>query len=188
MPTQFPPEPDRDIIPQRVAERLLARASVLDATQAAGSTVTALRAAALEAGISEGAFDAALAELRGAEQTGAPEVRERPRRPLRMWAMAAMVVALVAVSRLAFPVGAPPTPIAATMVEEPLLLQCLSPAEATELIRPLLPLPDNTIVASRDSRVLTIRGTPEQIGDVLSTLDRYETGGSPACARAVEPR
>jgi hypothetical protein len=51
-----PREPDAEVLSDPVAERLLARASELDAAHGAGAAVDDLRAAAAEAGISAGAF------------------------------------------------------------------------------------------------------------------------------------
>ena len=191
MPNLHPDHGDREILPHAVAERLLARASVLDATNASGSTVAALRAAAMEAGISAGAFDAALAEVREERAPApAPEAGARPRRGVRMWAIAAAIVAVLAGVRLVVPAGpdyapaAPPLP----MVEEPVLLQCLSPGEAAELIRPFLDLPQNSVEYRREApRVLTIRGTPDQIETARSVLERYESAGSATCARPLPP-
>ena len=72
-------EPKLEVLSEPAAARLLARASELDATLAAGATLTDLRTAAAEAGISSGAFDAALAEMRAAEHAPAPDVTPRPR-------------------------------------------------------------------------------------------------------------
>jgi hypothetical protein len=76
--------------------------------------------------------------------------------------------------------GSPGVP----MVEEAVLLRCLTPGEAAELIRPLLRLPENRIVASPEDapRVLTVRGTPAQLQQVKSKLDELQDAGSPACA------
>ena len=179
MQDNSPADPEPRRLPESEASRLFARASELDAAHAAALEVAALRAAALEAGISARAFDAALAELQGAE------LARRPRRRSWKWPVAATVAALLTVttfgvSRLFPPAGSP-----AGMVEESLLLQCLAPAEAVELIRPLLGHPSNTLVISPEHapRVLTIRATPTQIREVKSLLERYEGEGSPACAR-----
>ena len=182
-----PREPAPDTLPESAVARLLARASELDAPRAAALDVAALRAAAVEAGISAHSFDAALAELRAAGP-GLPDVRERPRWRSRLWALAAVALALVTVStygvsRVIVPSG-PAVEIGAPMVEEALLLECLSPGEAAELIRPLLRHPSNTVVASPQHapRVLTIRGTPTQLRDERSLLQRHETPGTAACA------
>ena len=63
MPRRSPAYPDSGVLPEAAAERLLARASELDAARRRGAAVSDLRAAAEEAGISPQAFDAALAEL-----------------------------------------------------------------------------------------------------------------------------
>lgn len=53
---------DAERVPDDHAQRLLARAAELDATQGAGMTIAQLRAIALDVGISPASLDAALAE------------------------------------------------------------------------------------------------------------------------------
>lgn len=190
---RLPAERDAEILPEPVATRLLARASELDAARGAGAEVAELRAAAAEAGITTRAFDAALAELRGSGEAQVPELSGRPRRRPRMTALAVGVVALIAVGALAVARGSAPagaaTLAAAPIVEEALLLRCLSPGEAAELIRPLLQLPTNSVAYSpaRASRVLTIRATSAQMQRVRSMLEQYEGAGSAACAPYPAP-
>ncbi|MBA3342789.1 MAG: hypothetical protein H0T48_13260 [Gemmatimonadaceae bacterium] len=188
MQNRPPSRPDPEVLPESVAERLLARASELDVARGAGSAVVDLRAAAAEAGISAGAFDAALAELQGNQKARLPDVRERPRRRWRMWRLTAAVAALIAagaysVSRRQAAAGEAALP-RAPIVEEAILLRCLAAGDAAELIRPLLPLRSNSIVYStaHAPRLLTIRATPVQLLTVKAMLDKYEGAGSPACA------
>jgi hypothetical protein len=189
---RLPPEPDAEVLSDPVAERLLARASELDAADGAGAPVADLRAAAAEAGISAGAFDAALAELHRAGQGRVSDVSGRPRR--RMWARAVGVAVLIAAGTFAIMRSRVPTSATAAattpMVEEAIVLRCLSPGEAAELVRPLLRLRTNTVVYSptHAPRVLTIRATPAQIQNVRSLLDRREGAGAPACAPGQRPR
>jgi len=180
---RFPAEPHPEALPQPVAERLLERASEMDAIRAAGSAVADLRAAAGEAGISTHAFDAALAELQEAEQPRVLDVRTQRRRGLQLWAVAAS--ALIAIGALA--VSRTPSSDAAVpgvpVVEEAISLRCLSPGEAAELIRPLLQLRSNTVVyaPARAPRVLTVRATAEQLQRVKEVLEKYESAGSATC-------
>jgi len=72
--TQPPREPER--VPDATAQNLLARAAELDAD---GPSLTQLRQAAIEAGISASAFDAAVAEWRAAGlRVAAPTSAARP--------------------------------------------------------------------------------------------------------------
>jgi len=178
-----------DVLSDPAATRLLERASELDA---AGTALADLRAAAAEAGISSHAFDAALAELHGNEQARVPDVNTQARTRPWMWVVFTVLFVLlgigaVAVARVVVPTdiaGAPAGPI----VEEAILLRCLSPGEAAELVRPILLLPGNTIVSSpRAPRVLTIRATQEQLRNVRSVLDPYERPGSAACPVGSKP-
>jgi hypothetical protein len=188
MQNRPPTEPDPEALPEPMAARLLARASELDVARDAGSSVADLRAAAAEAGISTHSFDAALAELQGNVNAPAPDVLNRPRQRSRMRASTTALVALVAAGALAVfyeraATGEAAVP-GAPIVEEAILLRCLSPGEAAELIRPLLPLSSNSVVysAARAPRVLTIRATEEQLQNVKSMLDKYEAAESGACA------
>src|SRR4029450_3028146 len=95
MQNRLPPKPEADVLTEPVAARLLARASELDATGLAGVSVSELRAAAVEAGISTRGFDAALAETQAAEQARVPDVSAQPRQTPRTRALAAKVTALV---------------------------------------------------------------------------------------------
>jgi hypothetical protein len=184
---RFHAEPDTERLPEPAATQLLTRASELDAARAAVFSVADLRAAASEAGISACAFDAALAELQGTGQAHVPDVRGQPRRRSRLWAFAAAGVALIAAGALAVSHRAPAGEAAvpgAPMVDEAIVLRCLSPGEAAELIRPLLRLRSNTVVyaPAHAPRVLTVRGTPAQLRHVKAVLEKYEGASSPACA------
>jgi hypothetical protein len=169
------------------AERLLGRASELDAVRTAVSSVADLRAAAGEAGISAPAFDAALAELH--EDSGGVE-REIGRQPplrSRRWALSGLVAALFAAGALFVTLQRAPTGGDATAgtpgIEEALLLHCVSPAEAAALIRPILSLPWNTIVVREEApRVLTLRATPDQLQRAKELLAKYEGAESSSCA------
>ena len=185
------PTPDRshaELLADRDAARLLARASELDA-MSAGATVTELRAAAAEAGISDRAFDAALAEMQGeAElQPLAANVAPRGRRPARVLvAGAAMLVALAALVLARTETSTTsngPRPNM-PMVEEAFLLRCLTGAEAATLVRPILAGERTTLLLqARAPRVLTIRATPQQLREVRALLERHEAPGAPACAK-----
>ncbi len=191
-----PSELDAERLSDAAAKRLLTRASELDAT---GAAVTDLRAAAAEAGISPQAFDAALAEMRGDEQASAVAVAPPPARRRRRGRLFAVVLGLVfwVIMRSRGPsdveVVAPP---AGAMVEETVLLRCLAPQQAAELIRPHLALPTNTIgiPAAPGSRSVTVFATPEQLRRVRSVLDQQDVAGSASCAGApvgapgIDPR
>jgi hypothetical protein len=190
MQHRLPPKPEPEVLTESVAARLLARASELDAARLAGVSVSELRAAAVEAGISTRAFDAALAELQGAEQARVPDLSAPPRRGPRSRAFAAKATALVFAAgalimflgRVTTVASAPPGP---PLVEETVLLRCLSPGEAAALIRPVLTLRTNGAVLyapERAERVLIIRATPSQLRRAKAVLEEHEGVGSAACA------
>jgi type II secretory pathway component GspD/PulD (secretin) len=175
-------EPDAEVLPAAVAERLLQRASELDAARTAGTAVAELRAAAAEAGISADAFDAALGELQTADQGPSPVSAVSTRRWRRLFFGLAGVGAIVlAAATIVIPtrlVG----PAAGNMVEHAIQLHCLSADIAVDLIRPLLKDPANTIVRpGNSSSTLIIRATPEQLQNVRAAIAQVDNAQS--CAR-----
>lgn len=89
---------DAERLPEEAARRLLARASELEAARNAELSVADLREAAREAGIAPGAFEQALAELRGrdaAALTAAGPVQSRARRLARFWPAALILAVLL---------------------------------------------------------------------------------------------
>ena len=179
-------DPDAEVLSDRTAERLLARASELDAVRKAGATVAELRAAAAEAGIANDVFDAALAELRDEAQMPVPVA---PRVPMlqrqRRWALAvtAAVLMAVGVAGVARTVPADAgVPAAPPMVEEPVQLGCLSAGHAMQLVRPLLHQKMNTVVHDpRAPGVLMIRATPGQLARVRAMIEQ-ESAARADCA------
>jgi len=172
-------EPDAEVLPAPVAERLLTRASELDAARTAGTAVAELRAAAAEAGISAGAFDAALGELRRADQAPSPVSAVSTRRWRRLFFGLAGVGAIVlAAATIVIPtrlVG----PATGNIVEHTIQLNCLSADKAVDLIRPLLKDPANTIVRPGNaSRTLIIHATPEQLQNVREAIDQVDNAQS----------
>ena len=85
MKDRHSPKPNPEVLSEPVRTRLLERATELDAAYRVGGTVAELRAAAIEAGISAPAFDAALAEMRDAEESRA-SVAQVPTQP-RRWSV-----------------------------------------------------------------------------------------------------
>jgi hypothetical protein len=181
--SRIPARPDADLLSESDAAQLLARASELDATRGAGTTVADLRMAAIQAGISGHAFDAALAELHVAERSRGQGVFRLPRRRLRHWGFATLFGALVVAGvislsqRIATPDEAQ---ILVPTVEETIMLRCLSATEARELLRPLLRLRSTELIISGSApRVITVRGTSEQVRNIRAALEAYES--SKAC-------
>jgi hypothetical protein len=118
--TDHPKHTSKEVLPADTASRLLARASELDAADG-GLSVAELRAAAAEANISGRAFDAALAEMRGAEAARVSNAGTRRQRSVRLKTAAAGLVVLVvggmlAIARMTVLPVAPPaatTPVIA---------------------------------------------------------------------------
>ena len=113
--------------------------------------------------------------------------RETLARPSRPRAIAAVGAALTVLATLAFawhvaPAADPMAP-GGPMLEEAIVLRCLSPGEAAEVVRPHLRLRTNIVVSApaQAPRVLTVRGTPAQLEHVKAVLGEHERAGSPAC-------
>ena len=172
-------EPDREVLPTQVSERLLARAAELDAAHKGGTELAKLRAAALEAGISSSAFDTALEEWRGAgEPPAAQPPRRRPRIATFILGACTLLLAGTMVGRVVIQ-----APGGAT-VEEAFLLRCLPPGEAAELVRPTREQASNVqiVLPAHAPRVLRIRATPEQLAEMRALLERQDGA---ACAAPV---
>lgn len=188
------PSPERspDALPEQAAARLLTRASELDAAHAADVAVADLREAATEAGISAHAFDSALAEVQGAGSSRVSDVVRPSRRAGRRWilgaaAAAALTVGVIATSwhRTVTSADAMPT---VPVVEEVIVLRCLTGGEAAELVRPLLQDRASTMrVTPAAPRVLTIRTTPAQLQRVKALLAEHERTGMGACVVPEPP-
>lgn len=172
------PRHDGEVLSETVTTRVLARASELDAARATGATVSELRAAAAEAGISAAAFEAALAEVQGAESQPVAHVESRPRRRLGLLATSVALVALLAVVLVSMRVVPNVAPVTSP-VEQTFRLRCVSSAQAADLIRPLLQ-PSNTLVFPPDSREVVVRARQAQLENVRAALDRAERE-APAC-------
>ena len=162
----------RPILPETVlsepaAAQLLARASELDAALKGGTSIATLRAAAAEAGISNTAFDAALIEVQAERPAQVPAVGAQRRRVWSWLAGASLVMlgmATVVVARSPTPTG---------LIEQSVMVRCLSIEEAGYMIRPYLDR-SSLVVARPESRVLRIRATPAQIDRIRAVLDQAE--------------
>jgi len=183
MPDRIPGDRDSPVLSDLAAARLLSRASELDGAQRHGSKVDDLRQAAVEVGISTSAFEAALDEMQPEEPMNA-RTPDGHRRPLwltpavAVGAAALLLASALLIVRKPVPPGAP-----AGLVEEAILLRCLPPGDAAELVRPLLRDPSSTVTVQpqRAPHVLTVRTTPGQLQQVKEKLAEYESA-SPTCA------
>jgi hypothetical protein len=189
-----PRKSDIDTLPTAAAERLLERASQLDSARADEVPVAGLRAAAAEAGISVPAFEAALAELHDGSSAGAPTVAGPSRRAWRTWIVGAGAAVILAVGALAalrqrlLP-GGDAVPSVAT-AEEAILLRCLTPGDAAELVRPLVQDRASSVRFSpaHAPHVLTVRTTPAQLERVKARIADYESAGTVTCTpRSATP-
>lgn len=163
------------LLSQAVAERLLARASELDAVH---TSIAELRAAAAEAGISAQAFDAALAEV----QKEIPPESQPPAPRRRRWVGIAVgaggaLIAMIAFATVIIPTRAA-TPVL-PFVDLPINSPCILPEQAADVARPFLG-DGGSIVASQGG-VLRVRATAVQIDQIRAALKDFEAR-SPSCA------
>ena len=158
------------------AAKLLARASELDAALKGSTSIATLRAAAAEAGISSAAFEAALLEAEAERQAQTPAAGSRRQKTWpRLAAAAVLLLAMITI-------GVQRSTLPAGIIERALLVRCLPPQDAAELIRPYL---DRTskVVIPRGSRVLRIRATPAQLERIQSALDQAERASTACVSR-----
>jgi hypothetical protein len=173
------PDPKRLILTDEVGDRVLTRAAELDAAQRAAVEISELRAAATEAGISTSAFDTALGEMHeGGQAVAAHTQHERPRKWSLILAVSALLlIGAVTANRLGQSSAVP-------TVEQAFVLRCLAPAEAGELVRPMLDGTSTVVFSPNAPRVLTVRTTPDQLAEIRATLDQADgaacSGPSPA--------
>lgn len=173
-------ERDRQILPDPVATRVLERASELEALRRAGASVADLRAAAVEAGISESAFEEALGEIQRAESAGAPDVRRPTRTRLRVGA-AVTAVALLFTALYVIPRVAPAPASAPAVIEQTFTLRCIPAHEAASMLRPILVRSGAISFSMRIPTELKITGTPEQLRQAESILTEQDVPGSASC-------
>ena len=170
-------ERDSEILPDPVATRVLARASELETLRRAGASVAELRAAALEAGISESAFEEALGEIQRAEAAGVPDVRRPTASRLRI----AVTVATVVLFLAGIFVGLRTVPGPASVVEETFTLRCLPANEAASMLRPVLVQTGTISFSMRIPTELKITGTPQQLEQARAILAEQDAPGSASC-------
>jgi hypothetical protein len=172
---------DAEILPAALAERVLKRASELDAVRAGGSAVAELRAAAAEAGISADAFDAALGELQKADQVPAPVPAVSTRRWRGLFFGLATLGAFFLLLAAVFIPMRLAAPAPAALVSQTIQLKCLSADQALDLIRPLLTDRTTTVRTPNSTSTFIIRGTPEQVKTAQAAIDKVDDGQ--ACIR-----
>ena len=170
-------ERDAEILPDPVATRVLARASELEALRRAGASVAELRAAALEAGISESAFEEALGEIQRAASAEVPDVRRPTRTRVRIGAAVTAVLLLLTGIYTSRRIA----PAPASVVEETFALRCIPANEAASMLRPVLVRTGTISFSMRIPTELTIAGTPQQLEQARALLLERDVPGSASC-------
>lgn len=180
------PKGESTRVSEPAAARLLARASELDVAFRGNVAIAELRAAALEAGISQAAFEAALAELQAEDVVRAvPPPKEKRRNPVK-WALAA-VLGVFFFGSYVVPRGQGVAEAKAPMLEETVFVRCVSPQEAVRLLRPILIDRQNrvSLTPADPAGIIRIRATEEQLKRVRFVLEQYE--GAPGTTCPVRP-
>jgi hypothetical protein len=163
---RIPGSPDPGAIPATAAERVLARASELDG---AWVSVTDLRAAAREAGISAPAFEAALAEVTKAGQLRTTNAWRQTRRRWSPWLLTAAGAGLIAAGGWA--VSGRALVSADAIVDEALAVHCLSAGHAIQLIRSHETLANSVeLRIGARSDVVMVRAKPARLKQVKALL------------------
>ena len=176
-----------------LATRVLERASEIDAQGGPPARVAELRAAALEAGISASAFDAALKEMQHAQQSAAARVPGMPIASRRrwLWGVTTGLVMFFIGGLLVTRMVAPPSSTAAT-TEEAFLLQCLSPADAAALVRPIISDASSSVrITDAAPNTITISATADRMArvqEVLATQDAASCALPPMPQPPPSPR
>ena len=166
------PEGERKILSSDASERLFARAAELDAAEKAGAEVDRLRAAAVEAGISPTAFDAALDEM---HDKPAAVVRQPPTHASRMTARIIGTLGVI-VAVLVYRVTGSSTP---RTIDQSFTLSCLSVNDAAKLVEPVLDRKfDEFSISKNAPHVISIVATKEQMQQVSALIERQDA----ACA------
>lgn len=174
-------------LPDSLAAQVLQRASEIDASGQAGTSILDLRQAALAAGISAHAFDRALAEVQqqpvGISEIAKPPVRAAHRgfRFIGMFTilMLALLIPLAFLSRTGRSVRENAGP---TMVDAIIELRCLSPSDAGLLLRPLFPKGKSSMSWSdRAPRELRIHSTATQIRLMREKVAEVEGDAATVC-------
>ena len=128
------------------------------------------------------AFDALDSSVPAAQTATSALMRSRRRKVALYYEMgigAAMVAAVVYIVTL----RTDPAPLASSTVSETFRLQCLSPEQAAEVLRPQIQ-PTSRISFRPSSRlgVITLEASREDMATARSVLDRYDSPAQSQCA------
>jgi hypothetical protein len=157
--------PHSELLTQAAARQLLERAGQIDYES---TSVDALRAAALEAGISGAAFEAALAEMRN-KATVPPTAPRRSTTKRLLLGIAAVAVLLTGATLLVIPNAVERSDFANGEV----YVKCLPMETAVDLSRTTLG-PNSQISMPKGSRVFRISGSLEEIKRFQEAIESAE--------------
>jgi hypothetical protein len=158
--------PDRELISQSAARQLLERAGQIDVDT---TSVETLRAAAREAGISEAAFDAALAEMRSQGAMAPPPVPLSPPRRTKALALGAASAVFVATMLMTLLIGRGRQQGA--VMESSIEVRCIPMRTAQDIAQRLMTDPGAEVQMSAGSTRLRVRGSPNMVGLVHQAIN-----------------
>jgi hypothetical protein len=168
-------------LPEPAAKRVLDRASRLDAEHGSSVSLDMLREAALDAGISAEAFDAALAE----ERRGALAMGTRRRQPwmLLSAALTLVIIGSVLANRLFLPGARGIPPVVLGAVDESFVLRCSDPSTVMEQLRGRVPLRNiRASFSSKEPRVLHVTARPETMTSIRAAIADIEAASTTCVA------
>lgn len=174
--------PNRERLPEDVVNRVLNRATALDAQHGASVPVDVLRAAARDAGISEQAFEAALAEERRGVLASPPR---RVFQRKRFLVVAAVGAVLIAIPPLFLVLRSPSRTMSVdrSAVEETFLLRCADQEATASRIRRNVREKGSVRLwyNSKETRVLHVSARPEIMTKIRAEIAAAEVD-APTCA------
>jgi hypothetical protein len=170
--------PPSELLTQAAARQLLERAGEIDYES---TSVDALRVAALEAGISRAAFEAALAEMRSKPAVPATS---QTRWSTKRWLIGIGTVAMLlsAVTMVVMPVAVERSDLTTGEV----YVKCLPTETAIELSRTILG-PNSEISMPKGSRVFRISGSVDEMKRFQEAIESAEKTAT-SCTNAPPAR
>lgn len=118
-----------------------------------------------------------------AAQTAASALRTSRRRKVALYYRVGLGLAGVATVLTLFLSRALPSAPRSVLLKETFRLQCLSPDQAAEVLRPIVGLSGMiSIRPASQLGIITVQTSPEMMGQVRSVLDRYDSPTVSQCA------
>ena len=105
----------------------------------------------------------------------------RRRRRIGRWVRGALAIVAMGIFGVVMETRVEDDNSSTKLVTETLILRCLSPSQAAELVTPYLRSSGTAVYRSEDLRTITIRGKPDEVISAKMLIDGIDRTG--ACAR-----